>query len=147
MATVADIIAAECDRALSVTRPRLVETLHLSMPLARASLVEVYEDSTLVFFLIGGGGVAFALSLRHFGVAPIGLFAVGLVAVVVAAIVAAAIRIASPWDRVVVLRLGKFRALKGPGLFGIIPIVDTIPYWIDDHRRTRLVLASQRVAF
>jgi regulator of protease activity HflC (stomatin/prohibitin superfamily) len=31
----------------------------------------------------------------------------------------------------VVLRLGRFRALKGPGLFGIIPIVDTIPYWID----------------
>jgi regulator of protease activity HflC (stomatin/prohibitin superfamily) len=30
-----------------------------------------------------------------------------------------------------VLRLGKFRALRGPGLFGIIPIVDTIPYVID----------------
>ena len=50
---------------------------------------------------------------------------------VVAAIVAAAIRVASAWDRALVLRLGKFRALKGPGLFGIIPILDTIPYWID----------------
>ena len=29
------------------------------------------------------------------------------------------------------LRLGQFRTLRGPGLFGIIPIVDTIPYWID----------------
>ena len=70
-------------------------------------------------------------SLHHYGVAPIGLIAVGVVAVVVAAIVAAAIRVASAWDRAVVLRLGKFRALKGPGLFGIIPIIDTIPYWID----------------
>src|SRR6185436_10185551 len=26
---------------------------------------------------------------------------------------------------------GKFHGLKGPGLFGIIPILDTIPYWID----------------
>jgi regulator of protease activity HflC (stomatin/prohibitin superfamily) len=87
--------------------------------------------STLVFFLIVGFGVAVALSLRHYGVAPIGLTAVGVVAVVVAAIVAAAIRVASAWDRAVVLRLGKFRALKGPGLFGIIPILDTVPYWID----------------
>ena len=87
--------------------------------------------STLAFFVIVGFGVAVALSLRHYGIAPIGVVAVGVVAVVVAAIVAAAIRVASAWDRAVVLRLGKFRALKGPGLFGIIPILDTIPYWID----------------
>jgi regulator of protease activity HflC (stomatin/prohibitin superfamily) len=29
------------------------------------------------------------------------------------------------------LRQGHFHALKGPGLFFIIPIIDTIPYWID----------------
>jgi regulator of protease activity HflC (stomatin/prohibitin superfamily) len=87
--------------------------------------------STLIFFLIVGSGAAIALALHHYGVAPIGLIAVGVMAVVVAAIVAAAIRVASAWDRAVVLRLGKFRALKGPGLFGIIPVLDTIPYWID----------------
>jgi regulator of protease activity HflC (stomatin/prohibitin superfamily) len=87
--------------------------------------------STLVFFVIVGIGAAVALSLRHYGVAPIALIAVCVVAVVVAAVAAAAIRVASAWDRAVVLRLGKFRALKGPGLFGIIPILDTIPYWID----------------
>jgi regulator of protease activity HflC (stomatin/prohibitin superfamily) len=32
---------------------------------------------------------------------------------------------------VVILRLGRFHALKGPGLFFIIPVIDTIPYWID----------------
>jgi len=36
-------------------------------------------------------------------------------------------------EKVVVLRLGKFRELAGPGLFWIIPIVDTTPTWID-HR-------------
>jgi len=87
--------------------------------------------STLIFFLIVGIGAAFALLLHHYGVAPIGLIAICVVAVVVAAIVAAAIRVASPWDRALVLRLGRFRALKGPGLFGIIPILDTVPYWID----------------
>jgi len=44
-----------------------------------------------------------------------------------------AIKIASQWEKAVVLRFGKFRGLFGPGFFWIIPIVDTIPEWID-HR-------------
>ena len=44
-----------------------------------------------------------------------------------------ALKVASQWEKVVVLRLGKFRQLAGPGLFWIIPIVDTVPAWID-HR-------------
>jgi regulator of protease activity HflC (stomatin/prohibitin superfamily) len=48
-----------------------------------------------------------------------------------AILLAASIKIASQWERVVVLRLGRFQALRGPGMFFIIPIVDMIPYWID----------------
>ena len=44
-----------------------------------------------------------------------------------------ALKVASQWEKAVVLRLGKFRALRGPGVFWIIPIVDSIPSWID-HR-------------
>ncbi|MBT3339173.1 MAG: slipin family protein [Anaerolineae bacterium] len=44
-----------------------------------------------------------------------------------------AFKVASQWDKAIVLRLGKFRSLSGPGPFWIIPIVDTIPGWID-HR-------------
>ena len=44
-----------------------------------------------------------------------------------------AIKVASQWDKAVVLRLGKFQGLKGPGLFWIIPIVDAVTTWID-HR-------------
>lgn len=44
-----------------------------------------------------------------------------------------AIQVASQWEKAVVLRLGKFRNLKGPGLFWIIPIADTVVNWID-HR-------------
>ena len=44
-----------------------------------------------------------------------------------------ALKVASQWEKAVLLRLGKFRGLRGPGLFWIIPIVDTIPAWID-HR-------------
>src|SRR5205085_5987873 len=46
-------------------------------------------------------------------------------------LIAAAVKVASQWDRAIVLRLGRFRALRGPGLFFIIPIVDAVPYWVD----------------
>lgn len=56
---------------------------------------------------------------------------IGCISCVVALLVSSAIRIANPWDKAVVLRLGRFQSLKGPGLFFIIPIIETIPYWID----------------
>lgn len=44
-----------------------------------------------------------------------------------------ALKVASQWEKVIVLRLGKFEGLKGPGLFWVIPIIDTAVMWID-HR-------------
>jgi len=52
-------------------------------------------------------------------------------AVVLAFFVSSAIQVADQWSKAVVLRLGKFRSLEGPGLFVIIPLIDNIPYWID----------------
>jgi regulator of protease activity HflC (stomatin/prohibitin superfamily) len=42
-----------------------------------------------------------------------------------------AIKIADQWDKAVVLRFGRFRGLKGPGFFWIVPIVDFVQNWID----------------
>ncbi len=44
-----------------------------------------------------------------------------------------ALKVAQQWEKAVVLRLGRFKGLKGPGMFWIIPIIDTTPVWID-HR-------------
>jgi regulator of protease activity HflC (stomatin/prohibitin superfamily) len=44
-----------------------------------------------------------------------------------------ALKVAAQWEKVIILRLGKFHKLAGPGPFWIIPIVDTTPTWID-HR-------------
>jgi regulator of protease activity HflC (stomatin/prohibitin superfamily) len=51
--------------------------------------------------------------------------------VVVAAICLFGIKIAKQWERAVVLRLGKFRALKGPGPFFIIPIIESVVHSVD----------------
>lgn len=54
-----------------------------------------------------------------------------------------ALKIASQWNKAVVLRLGKFHGLRGPGLFWIIPIVDSIASWID-HRVMVAPFAAQK---
>ena len=44
-----------------------------------------------------------------------------------------AIKVADQWEKAVVLRLGKFAGLRGPGIFWLLPIVETVTQWID-HR-------------
>ena len=61
----------------------------------------------------------------------IGLFVV--IMTLLSVYVLFALKVASQWEKAVVLRLGKFHGLRGPGVFWIIPIVDSIPSWID-HR-------------
>jgi regulator of protease activity HflC (stomatin/prohibitin superfamily) len=51
--------------------------------------------------------------------------------ILIAMIVTSAIKVANQWEKAVVLRLGKFHSLRGPGLFFIIPVIDNIAYWID----------------
>jgi regulator of protease activity HflC (stomatin/prohibitin superfamily) len=51
---------------------------------------------------------------------------------IVAAFIAASVKIADQWERAVVLRLGKFTELKGPGLFYIIPVIEKVAYWVDN---------------
>jgi regulator of protease activity HflC (stomatin/prohibitin superfamily) len=84
----------------------------------------------LVFFVIVAAGALVAYAMRRFSADFQGLWVLGA-AIFVACVVSAAIQVADQWSKAVVLRLGKFHSLKGPGLFLIIPLIDTIPYWID----------------
>ena len=91
--------------------------------------------SALIFVVILciGGGLAFAMNRANMENAWI-----GVITFVIAIVAYLGIKVADQWERVVILRLGKFRSLKGPGLFFIIPVFDAIPYWID----TRVITAS-----
>jgi regulator of protease activity HflC (stomatin/prohibitin superfamily) len=53
-----------------------------------------------------------------------------------------AIRVADQWERVAVLRFGKYIGLKGPGLFHLIPVVDTISRYVDQRVRVANVSAE-----
>ncbi len=62
-----------------------------------------------------------------------GIFVAGLA---ISFIVSLAPRVAEQWEKGVVLRLGRFVGLRGPGLFWIIPLVDRVAFWIDLRVRT-----------
>jgi regulator of protease activity HflC (stomatin/prohibitin superfamily) len=70
---------------------------------------------------------------------PVGV----IVGVVLGFLLAQSPKIARQWERAVVLRLGKFIGLRGPGLFWIIPFVDNISSWIDQRVITTAFAAEE----
>ncbi len=91
----------------------------------------------LVFFLIVAVGLALAYSSFSPGDYQTSAAIAGG-SVIIGVIASYSIKIANQWERVVVLRLGRFHDLKGPGLFFIIPIIDVVAYWID----TRVITSA-----
>jgi regulator of protease activity HflC (stomatin/prohibitin superfamily) len=91
--------------------------------------------SILVFVVMAGGGglVGFLLGSPSLIIAS----------VVIGLLLAQAPQIAQQWERLVVLRLGRFVGLRGPGLFWIIPFVDTIARRIDQRVITSGFAAEQ----
>ena len=63
--------------------------------------------------------------------------------VAVGAVVGMSPRIADQWERAIVLRLGRYTGAQGPGLFWIIPFVDTVSAWIDQRTITTSFDAEQ----
>jgi regulator of protease activity HflC (stomatin/prohibitin superfamily) len=78
-------------------------------------------------------GVAMAGGLLVAGVfAP----AAAAAAAVLALGVGSSIKYTDQWEKAVVLRFGRYRGLRGPGLFAVVPIIDRIGYHIDQRIRT-----------
>jgi len=90
-----------------------------------------YSFAALVAGLIAGGGLAGALLLA--AVAPPIAFAAGIA---VGVFVAASIKYTDQWEKAVLLRLGRYRGLRGPGYFAVVPIIDRVSYHIDQRIRT-----------
>ena len=69
---------------------------------------------------------------------PLIYLVIALAWIIGAAYVAASIKIADQWEKAVVLRLGNYTGLKGPGIFRINPILEKVAYWID----TRIITTT-----
>ncbi len=75
------------------------------------------------------------LNVVHWSIAAILVF--------VLLVIAASIRIADQWEKAVVLRMGKFLGLRGPGIFLIIPIIDRVNEYIDQRVRVTDITAEK----
>jgi hypothetical protein len=89
--------------------------------------------SVFVFLVVAGAGGAaalwFALDGPRLAVALAGTF-------VIALLLGFALRVAWQWESAVILRLGKFSGLRGPGVFWIMPFIERPVVWIDRRVRT-----------
>lgn len=52
-------------------------------------------------------------------------------------------QVAKQWERAVVLRMGRYRGLRGPGLFWVVPLVDSISAWVDQRVATTPFAAEE----
>ena len=91
--------------------------------------------SVVVFVVIGGIGLVLTTAT--------GSPAWVVTAAVIGVLAALSPRVAQQWERAVVLRLGRFVGLKGPGLFWIVPFVDVIARSIDQRMITTAFAAEQ----
>ena len=66
-----------------------------------------------------------------------------IVGIIISLLIAAAIRIANQWEKGVILRMGKFIGLKGPGIFLVIPIIDRVAEYIDQRVRVTDITAEK----
>jgi len=95
--------------------------------------------ANIVAILILLGSLAIGALLALLAGSPIPVIVMAILGLVLMQ----APRVAQQWERAVVLRLGRFVGLRGPGLFWIVPFVDTVSSWIDQRTITTSFAAEQ----
>jgi uncharacterized membrane protein YqiK len=106
------------------TKPQLIGKRHLN-PVSISVLVIL-------------AGVSIILFARELFSEPVFVFCL-----ILSVFIAVSIHIADQWEKAVVLRMGKYKGLRGPGIFMIIPIIDRIDSYIDQRVRVTDFKAEQ----
>ena len=74
---------------------------------------------------------------------PLQIIAIIFALIIILVLLALSIKIVNQWERVVLLYLGRYVGIRGPGLIIIIPFLNTIPYIIDTRVITIPINAKQ----
>jgi len=85
--------------------------------------VRINIVSIVIILVFIGVGIAVTVSQRN----PAGVF----LGIALGFVLAQSPKVAKQWERAVVLRLGKYVGLRGPGLFWVVPFIETVSSWID----------------
>ena len=92
--------------------------------------------AAFVVFAVAGGVVALVFK------APLP----GLLLAAIGVYLLFSIRVVRQWEKVAVLRFGKFLRLQGPGLFMLVPVIDTLSSFVDQRVRTSMVTAESTLS-
>ena len=101
----------------------------------RGELPRVNVIALLLLLVIPGAGLALGIT-RDNPLWFIGALILGILA-------ALSPKVAQQWEKAIILRLGKYTAMKGPGLFWVVPLIDSVSSWIDQRVITTSFAAEQ----
>ncbi|HTM55721.1 MAG TPA: slipin family protein [Pirellulales bacterium] len=104
--------------------------VNIKLPSPHVNIVAV-----IVFLIPLAAGIVLAVVRNQPWLLPVGL--------VIGAVLSLAPRVARQWERAVVLHLGRYVGLRGPGLFWIVPFFDSVTVWIDQRTITTNFAAEQ----
>ena len=85
-----------------------------------------------VLFLVAGAAISYFLAQ------PV----IGGIVILIGIILALTLRTAAEWERAVVLRLGRFAGVRGPGLYFLIPAFETVYAVVDTRRQSTRISAE-----
>jgi regulator of protease activity HflC (stomatin/prohibitin superfamily) len=99
--------------------------------------------SLLAVIFVGLGAFAFQQGVSRYGPA---LCWIGAILILAGVLTPMALKMANQWERAVVLRLGRLQAVRGPGMFLIVPFIDDISSWLDQRIQTTEFNAEQALS-
>lgn len=102
------------------------------------------QPAILLAVLVAAGGAG--LLWQNYLTPSPALVGVVIALFAAAALIPGALRMANQWERAVVLRLGRLHAVRGPGMFFLIPFIDQVPSWLDQRIQTTMFNAEQALS-
>jgi len=108
-------------QSMEKSRPEKIDNVHVS------------NLALSIFLTLAAIVVILAITLEQAKVSDLWISVVVGAILLVAFYILFSLKVAQQWEKAVLLRLGKFHGLRGPGLFWLVPVIDSTPTWID-HR-------------
>ena len=96
---------------------------------------------SVIFFILA----ALSLAAGERSLSPI-MIGLAVVLGILGILTPMAIKMANQWERAVVLRLGKLHSVRGPGIFFVTPVIDSVAIWIDQRIQTTEFNAEQALS-
>jgi regulator of protease activity HflC (stomatin/prohibitin superfamily) len=102
--------------------------------MAKIEIAPINRVAVMSFVVLTGAGAIISSGINK----PLPLIIGGLIGIYLLF----AIKIAAQWEKVALLRFGKYVGLRGPGLFFIVPVVETLSHYVDQRVRVASVSAE-----